>query len=79
MRSRAVIDPKPYVGDPAYDVLQRMLNDRGQLLADPRGFAAPFDDSRRPRSCTASAVASVVAVVALAGVAATVVVGLRRR
>ena len=34
---------------------------------------------RRPRSCTGSAVASAVAVVALAGVAATVVVGLRRR
>ena len=34
-----VIDPKPYVGDPAYDVLQHLLNDRGQLLADPRGFA----------------------------------------
>jgi streptomycin 6-kinase len=34
-----VIDPKPYVGDPAYDVLQHLLNDRAQLLADARGFA----------------------------------------
>jgi streptomycin 6-kinase len=32
------IDPKPYVGDPAYDVLQHMLNcDR--LDADPAGLA----------------------------------------
>ncbi len=45
-----VIDPKPYVGDPAYDVLQHMLNDRGQLLADPRGFAR-CSTPRRPRSC----------------------------
>jgi streptomycin 6-kinase len=33
-----VIDPKPHVGDPAYDALQHMLNcDR--LLADPAGLA----------------------------------------
>jgi streptomycin 6-kinase len=33
-----VIDPKPYVGDPAYDVLQHMLNcDR--LSADPAALA----------------------------------------
>jgi streptomycin 6-kinase len=30
-----VIDPKPYVGDPAYDVLQHMLNCDGRLAADP--------------------------------------------
>ena len=40
---------------------------------------APGRRRRRPRSCTASAVTSVVAVVVLAGVAATVVAGLRRR
>jgi streptomycin 6-kinase len=34
-----VIDPKPYVGDPAYDVLQHMLNCRERLLVDPRGLA----------------------------------------
>lgn len=30
-----VIDPKPYVGDPAYDPLQHMLNCRERLHADP--------------------------------------------
>ena len=35
-----VIDPKPYVGDPAYDVLQHMLNCEGRLAADPAGLAA---------------------------------------
>jgi streptomycin 6-kinase len=34
-----VVDPKPHVGDPAYDVLQHMLNCRGRLVADPRGLA----------------------------------------
>ena len=34
-----VVDPKPYVGDPAYDVLQHLLNDPVRLTADPRGFA----------------------------------------
>jgi streptomycin 6-kinase len=34
-----VIDPKPYVGDPAYDVLQHMLNCSGRLAADPHGLA----------------------------------------
>jgi streptomycin 6-kinase len=35
-----VIDPKPYVGDPAYDVLQHMLNCEGRLATDPGGLAA---------------------------------------
>jgi len=35
-----VIDPKPYVGDPAYDVLQHMLNCEVRLAADPAGLAA---------------------------------------
>jgi streptomycin 6-kinase len=33
-----VIDPKPYVGDPAYDALQHMLNCEERLLADPVGL-----------------------------------------
>jgi streptomycin 6-kinase len=35
-----VIDPKPYLGDPAYDVLQHMLNCEDRLAADPGGLAA---------------------------------------
>jgi streptomycin 6-kinase len=31
-----VIDPKPYAGDPTYDVLQHMLNCDRRLAADPR-------------------------------------------
>jgi streptomycin 6-kinase len=34
-----VIDPKPYVGDPAYDITQHLLNDRARLIADARRFA----------------------------------------
>jgi streptomycin 6-kinase len=34
-----VIDPKPYVGDPAYDTLQHMLNFPERLAADPPGLA----------------------------------------
>ena len=34
-----VVDPKPYVGDPAYDVLQHMLNCPQRLLADPVSLA----------------------------------------
>jgi streptomycin 6-kinase len=34
-----VIDPKPYVGDPAYDVLQHMLNCEDRLAHDPAGLA----------------------------------------
>lgn len=34
-----VIDPKPYVGDPTFDVLQHLLNCDKRLRADPRGFA----------------------------------------
>ncbi|HEY2509095.1 MAG TPA: aminoglycoside phosphotransferase family protein [Streptosporangiaceae bacterium] len=48
-----VIDPKPYVGDPAYDVVQHMLNcDR--LASDPAGLAQRMaeltgEDSSRVR------------------------------
>ncbi|HUB22713.1 MAG TPA: aminoglycoside phosphotransferase family protein [Streptosporangiaceae bacterium] len=34
-----VIDPKPHVGDPAYDPLQHLLNCDRRLQADPRGLA----------------------------------------
>jgi streptomycin 6-kinase len=33
-----VIDPKPYVGDPTYDVLQHLLNCSERLRADPLGL-----------------------------------------
>jgi streptomycin 6-kinase len=33
-----VIDPKPYVGDPHYDVLQHLLNCNRSLRADPIGL-----------------------------------------
>jgi streptomycin 6-kinase len=35
-----VIDPKPYVGDPHYDLLQHMFNDEARLAEDPVGFSA---------------------------------------
>lgn len=34
-----MIDPKPYLGDPAYDPLQHMLNCERRLVDDPRGLA----------------------------------------
>lgn len=34
-----MIDPKPYTGDPAYDVLQHMLNCEDRLAADPAALA----------------------------------------
>lgn len=33
-----VIDPKPYVGDPAYDAIQHMLNCPDRVEADPHAF-----------------------------------------
>jgi streptomycin 6-kinase len=33
------IDPKPFVGDPAYDPVQHMLNCGGPLASDPAGLA----------------------------------------
>jgi len=39
-----VIDPKPYVGDPTYDVLQHMLNCEDRLVADPRALAQRLAD-----------------------------------
>jgi streptomycin 6-kinase len=34
-----MIDPKPFVGDPAYDPVQHMLNCDQRLATDPRGLA----------------------------------------
>jgi streptomycin 6-kinase len=34
-----LIDPKPHVGNPMYDVLQHLLNCRDRLTADPAGLA----------------------------------------
>jgi streptomycin 6-kinase len=39
-----VIDPKPYVGDPAFDVTQHLLNDPARLTTDPRSFARRMAD-----------------------------------
>lgn len=39
-----VIDPKPYVGDPTYDVLQHLLNCRDRLRANPVGMARRMSD-----------------------------------
>jgi streptomycin 6-kinase len=36
------IDPKPFIGDPAYDATQHLLNCRARLRADPRGTIARF-------------------------------------
>ena len=33
-----VIDPKPFVGDPAYDLTQHVLNCPARLRADPAGL-----------------------------------------
>jgi len=37
-----VIDPKPFVGDPAYDATQHLLNDLDRLSADPIGTIARY-------------------------------------
>jgi streptomycin 6-kinase len=39
-----VIDPKPHVGDPAYDALQHMINCSTRLHADPVGLCARMAD-----------------------------------
>lgn len=38
-RRWVLIDPKPYVGDPHYDVLQHMFNDPDRLRSQPGPFA----------------------------------------
>jgi streptomycin 6-kinase len=37
-----VIDPKPFVGDPAYDATQHLLNCPDRLTSDPRGTVRRF-------------------------------------
>jgi len=37
-----VIDPKPFVGDPAYDATQHLLNCIPRLAADPSGIVTSF-------------------------------------
>lgn len=39
-----VIDPKPFVGDPAYDATQHLLNCETRLRADPEGTIRRFAD-----------------------------------
>jgi streptomycin 6-kinase len=39
-----VIDPKPYVGDPAYDVVQHLLTAGDRLFADPAGLIRRMAD-----------------------------------
>jgi len=39
-----VIDPKPFVGDPAYDPLQHLLNNEDRLLAAPKDFPRRIAD-----------------------------------
>jgi streptomycin 6-kinase len=39
-----VIDPKPFVGDPAYDATQHLLNCRTRLRGDPDGTIRNFAD-----------------------------------
>ena len=39
-----VIDPKPFVGDRAYDATQHLFNCRPRLLADPRATIRRFSD-----------------------------------
>jgi streptomycin 6-kinase len=39
-----VIDPKPFVGDPAYDATQHLLNGFDRLLQDPGGTIKRFAD-----------------------------------
>ena len=39
-----VIDPKPFVGDPAYDATQHLLNCGARLRSDPIGTICRFAD-----------------------------------
>ena len=39
-----VIDPKPFVGDPAYDATQHLLNCETRLRAHPDGTIRRFSD-----------------------------------
>lgn len=37
-----VIDPKPFIGDPAYDATQHLLNCKARVHADPQGTVMRF-------------------------------------
>ncbi|WP_338203930.1 aminoglycoside phosphotransferase family protein, partial [Candidatus Nephthysia bennettiae] len=39
-----VIDPKPFIGDPAYDAVQHMLNCDERLATDPAGLSQRMAD-----------------------------------
>jgi len=39
-----VIDPKPFVGDPAYDATQHLFNCSARLRSDPEGTIRSFAD-----------------------------------
>jgi streptomycin 6-kinase len=39
-----VIDPKPFVGDPAYDATQHLFNCSARLLSDPHRTICTFAD-----------------------------------
>lgn len=39
-----LVDPKPYVGDPYYDILQHLDNESDRLVADPVGFTRRMCD-----------------------------------
>jgi streptomycin 6-kinase len=39
-----VIDPKPFVGDPAYDATQHLLNRTEQVIAEPGRTIADFSE-----------------------------------
>jgi streptomycin 6-kinase len=39
-----VIDPKPFVGDPAYDATQHLLNCDARMRSDPMGTIRRFAD-----------------------------------
>jgi len=39
-----VIDPKPFVGDPAYDATQHLFNCQERLRSDPHGFCRRIAD-----------------------------------
>jgi streptomycin 6-kinase len=38
------IDPKPFIGDPAYDATQHLLNCQSRVMADPGGTIGRFAD-----------------------------------
>jgi streptomycin 6-kinase len=42
-----VIDPKPFIGDPAYDSTQHLFNCAGRLLSDPNGLICRFAELLR--------------------------------